>query len=107
MVEKGEIGAGLKMLAGALQHDAAQIRLAIEPREGVEQRIDQRAVIGVADPRPIQRHGRDTARIDGTENRLIFRHYHSATDPIISGRSKGRPHHEHRRLLPLTLSLSP
>src|SRR5438067_8959873 len=62
-VEKRKIGAELEMLPRAFDDNAAQPRLAVEPRKRVDQPFDQRAVIGVADPWPVQRDGRDAAPI--------------------------------------------
>jgi len=77
-VEKRKIGAELEMLPRAFDDNAAQPRLAVEPRKRVDQLFDQRAVIGVADAWPVQRDGRDAAPIDGTQNRLL-RPRHSGT----------------------------
>src|SRR5438270_2497859 len=77
-VEKRKIGAELKMLPRAFDDNAAQPRLAVEPRKRVDQPFDQRAVIGIADAWPVQRDGRDAAPIDGTQNRLL-RPRHSGT----------------------------
>src|SRR5213076_2438321 len=91
-VEKRKIGAELEMLPRAFDDNAAQPRLAVEPRKRVDQLFDQRAVIGVADAWPVQRDGRDAAPIDLAQHWIINRHKPPPQpSPACGGGSYGVP----------------
>src|SRR5204863_413214 len=91
-VEKRKIGAELEMLPRAFDDNAAQPRLAVEPRKRVDQLFDQRAVIGVADAWPVQRDGRDAAPIDPAQHWIINRHKPPPQpSPACGGGSYGVP----------------
>ena len=82
-VDPFQVGAGLEMPAVALDHHGAQALCAAERIERRQQPLDQLAVVGVVDLRPVQRDGRDAARIDAPENgtiRLRLDHGQSASN---------------------------
>jgi len=69
-VDPFEVGAGLEMLAVAPEHDDPQARFPAEIVHGREHAGDQLAIIGVVDLRPVQRDGRDAARVEAPQDRV-------------------------------------
>ena len=70
-VDPFQVGAGLEVLAVALEHDGAQTFRLPQRIERGEQALDQLAVIGVVHLGPVERDGRDAARVDVPEHRAV------------------------------------
>src|SRR5882672_324416 len=76
------------MLAVALEHDRAQTLRAAQRIERREQPVDHRAVIGVVHLGPVERNGRDAARVHVPENRALEVRRHELSR-VIPDRAEG------------------
>src|SRR5277367_313572 len=74
VTQKGKVGPGLEMPPRTAQYDATQAWLALEAGEGVDQPVDQRPVISVADRGPVERDRGNTAGVDRIQHRVVAGH---------------------------------